>query len=346
MLKGGEKMKAELKDIKPTFVSYVKKGANKKTFFFTKSDEGVEPTFEKEIPLIFAKEDPKQLVYGVVYSPDEVDSQGDYATTEEIEKAAHSFLKDARNIDKQHDFVGGAGEVVESYISPAEFTLGDQTIKKGSWVMVTKATDEIWSEVIKGEITGYSMAGKAVRLMKQNREDEQVKGLFEVMKAFFTGNGTEELSIFNQKLKESQKDDLTSWHMTDTLSAALREVLENDAITDKQVQMNQVVDDFSKHLKGKIKVALDSKLLKSDMDFLFAEDKRGDEDMTRQELASMLKEEAVPIREDIKALLAEELVPVREDIAILKKSRALSNQITEEQQQPIQKNKLFSALDI
>lgn len=39
-------------------------------------------------------------------------------TAAEIEKAAHGFLKDAREIDKQHDFQGGVGEVVESCVAP------------------------------------------------------------------------------------------------------------------------------------------------------------------------------------------------------------------------------------
>jgi len=38
-------------------------------------------------------------------------------TPEEIEKVAHRFLKDAREIDKHHDFQVGVGEAVESYIA-------------------------------------------------------------------------------------------------------------------------------------------------------------------------------------------------------------------------------------
>lgn len=77
-------------------------------------------------------------------------------TPEEIEKSAHGFLKDAREIDKQHDFQGGVGEVVESYIAPSDFEMGDEVIKKGSWVLVTQASDEIWEQIQKGEITGLN----------------------------------------------------------------------------------------------------------------------------------------------------------------------------------------------
>lgn len=65
-------------------------------------------------------EEEQQLVYGIVYEPDVENSHGDYMTAPSIEKAAHGFMKDARNIDKQHDFNAGVGEVVESYIAPAD----------------------------------------------------------------------------------------------------------------------------------------------------------------------------------------------------------------------------------
>ncbi|WP_205067867.1 XkdF-like putative serine protease domain-containing protein [Bacteroides uniformis] len=35
-----------------------------------------------------------------------------------MRRSAHGFLIDAREIDKQHDFQGGVGEVVESCIAP------------------------------------------------------------------------------------------------------------------------------------------------------------------------------------------------------------------------------------
>lgn len=107
-------------------------------------------------------------------------------TPEEIEKAAHGFLKDAREIDKQHDFQGGVGEVVESYIAPSDFEMGDEVIKKGSWVLMTKASDEIWEQIQKGDITGYSMAGTA-DIGKQEREPaSDEKGLFSLLKNFFS----------------------------------------------------------------------------------------------------------------------------------------------------------------
>ncbi|GIN71141.1 hypothetical protein J14TS2_16160 [Bacillus sp. J14TS2] len=209
-------MPRELLNANITHVSYVDKGANQKQFFFTKSDK--QPDFKKEVKLFINKEDDEQqLVYGVVYEPgnaddsDTWDSHDDFMTAGEIEKAAHGFMKDARNIDMQHDFEAGVGEVVESYIAPADFDLGEETITKGSWVLVTKASDEVWEEIKKGEITGYSMAGTAETIEKQNKkqnekpvfksddQDEEFKGFFNMLKSFFSKGEVRDRYEDNQK---------------------------------------------------------------------------------------------------------------------------------------------------
>ncbi|AMM98437.1 terminase [Bacillus pumilus] len=178
-------MPRELINAKITHVSYVDKAANQKQFFFMKSEK--QPDFQKEIKVIAKADDAQRLVYGIVYEPNVADAHGDYMTSEEIEKAAHGFLKDAREIDKQHDFQGGVGEVVESYIAPSDFEMGDEVIKKGSWVLVTKASDEIWEQIQKGEITGYSMAGTAdIGKQEDHKPASDEKGLFSLLKNFFS----------------------------------------------------------------------------------------------------------------------------------------------------------------
>ncbi|ODB73518.1 XkdF-like putative serine protease domain-containing protein, partial [Bacillus velezensis] len=158
--------------------------------FFMKSEK--QPDFQKEVKVLAKEADEQKLVYGIVYEPDTVDAHGDFMTAAEIEKAAHGFLKDAREIDKQHDFQGGVGEVVESYVAPADFEMNGETIKKGSWVLVTKASEAVWDEIKKGEITGYSMAGIADIAKQKEKpvspEDNNEKGLFNLVKNFFNAN--------------------------------------------------------------------------------------------------------------------------------------------------------------
>ena len=206
-------MPRELRNAKINYVSYVDKAANKKRFLLTKSEDGnEEPTFEKEIKAIAKTDNEEQrLVYGIVYEPDELDAHDDYMTAEEIEKAAHQFLKDARNVDKQHNFQKGYGEVVESYIAPQDFTVGEDTVKKGSWVLVTKATEEIWEDIKSGKITGYSMAGtaetveKSSKVSDNNHENDHSNGF---VKSFLKAFDVTIKKLFNKEEDEMKAEDI------------------------------------------------------------------------------------------------------------------------------------------
>lgn len=115
--------------------------------------------------------DEKKVTYGVVYPVDEVDLQKEWAKADTIEKAAHNFMANYRQHDTFHNEHAGAGVPVESFIAPCDLhefhgkqLPPDQVIKKGSWVMATKWTDESWKLVKEGKIRGYSIGGfKRVR---------------------------------------------------------------------------------------------------------------------------------------------------------------------------------------
>ena len=246
-------MPRELLNANITHVSYVDKGANKKQFFLTKSEE--KPTFQKEVKVFINKDEEEQkLVYGVVYEPDVEDSHDDFMTAPEIEKAAHGFMKDARNIDKQHDFNAGVGEVVESYIAPADFTIGDETITKGSWVLVTKASDEVWEEIKKGEITGYSMAGTAETIEKNEDkkpvsesdvEDEEFKGFFYTLKNFFKSEKIQKGEVKDKYNKDRRRREF--WAAQDALNSVIfnwDEWYENRTIEDDPDTIREALQDF------------------------------------------------------------------------------------------------------
>ncbi|TYS31768.1 XkdF-like putative serine protease domain-containing protein [Bacillus pumilus] len=229
-------MPRELINAKITHVSYVDKAANQKQFFFMKSEK--QPDFQKEIKVIAKADDAQRLVYGIVYEPNVADAHGDYMTPEEIEKAAHGFLKDARHIDKQHDFQDGVGEVVESYIAPADFEVGGELIQKGSWVLVTKASDEIWEQIQKGEITGYSMAGTA-DIGKQEPASEE-KGLFSLLKNFFLSKG----EVKNRYDKGRMRREF--WAAQDALNSVLYkwDSYEDDGLETDPEKVRAALEDF------------------------------------------------------------------------------------------------------
>lgn len=238
----------ELKNVKLSHVSYVDKAANNHKFFFTKSAN--KPTFQKEVKIITKSEDPQKLVYGVVYEPGVADLHNDIMNAEEIEKAAHDFMKTAQSIDTQHDFVAGAGELVESYIAPADFEINGVSIQKGTWVIATKATDDIWDKIQSGEITGYSMAGEAEVEEEDNSNNETgvLKSFMGHMKAFFVGQNTTDISkgeVRDNYVRNQQKRNIwAAWDsLEDAYYGAKWDNYTNEAIDFKRLQ--DAVQDFA-----------------------------------------------------------------------------------------------------
>ena len=127
----------------------------------SKSAEKMQKSFTVPIAKM---DDEKHLIYGIVLEPDMVDTQDDMVSVEEIEKACHKFMRESQVIFREHKDKEPACEVVENYIAPDNFKMGEGEVKKGSWVMVTFCGDEeLWGQVKKGEITGYSIRGYANR---------------------------------------------------------------------------------------------------------------------------------------------------------------------------------------
>ena len=148
----------KLSDIEISFISLVKNPANKKGLIFKSSDK--KPEFEKEVFLKSLSKD--GVAYGIVYSPYELDSQGDWTDEEEIKKAAHNFMKNKNiaNVDTEHSFINEKAFVCESWIIKSYDDIFPNS--RGAWAVGIKINDDELKELInKGEITGLSMAGFA-----------------------------------------------------------------------------------------------------------------------------------------------------------------------------------------
>jgi hypothetical protein len=113
-------------------------------------------------PLAKARGD-KQIAYGVVYEPDVADGQGEAATANEIESAAHDYMLKAQVVGVDHEGPADA-QVVESYLAPQDLTLGGESVSKGSWVLGVKVNDSaLWASIKKGDRVGFSMGGHCQR---------------------------------------------------------------------------------------------------------------------------------------------------------------------------------------
>lgn len=146
-------------DAKISFVSLVDKAANKKQFLITKAENGQADfsTYGK----IVKTDKESHYVTGIVYEPMAEDAHGNYMTADEIQKAAYWYVKNSNEADLQHTFVKCEGaNVVESWIAKSDCKIGDNEIKKGTWLMTMEITDtDVWDSIEKGKITGFSMGG-------------------------------------------------------------------------------------------------------------------------------------------------------------------------------------------
>lgn len=110
-------------------------------------------------------DDERRIVYGIVLEPNVEDSQGDVVSKEDVELAAHRFLYGNAPIGIQHGRLApDTVKPVESYIAPADFMLGGQVVKAGSWVLATHVPDDaLWQQVKKEGFGSYSVAGTGKR---------------------------------------------------------------------------------------------------------------------------------------------------------------------------------------
>lgn len=149
-----------------------------------KEDEGQPPqskgALEQEglqvqafVRLIKLKKE-EQEITGVVLEPDTFDAQKTVISKDVIKKAAHKFLANYNKKTKigvQHNDFTKPFDLYQSFIAPCDLSIGSRVIKDGSWVIVLKVLDsKIWGKIKKGEITGFSIGGKA-KIRKLEKEE-------------------------------------------------------------------------------------------------------------------------------------------------------------------------------
>lgn len=229
-----------LKKVDVTHISLVNKGANQKTIIF-KSADTTNPDL-KIIPIAKVDED-QHTVYGLVYSPNDEDSQGDIASVEVIKEMAYEFMQKGQtnNVDKQHNFQSEEGFVAESWLTKAnDPVFPDANV--GSWAVAIKVEkEETWQTVKSGEITGLSLAGVAIV-----EEVEKSSSITKVIKSKIAGW----LGIKKDFNSMQAKQEINSkmWILNDVI----RNIFEDSAITDKQSAINESIDQFKANIASEL----------------------------------------------------------------------------------------------
>ena len=58
----------------------------------------------------------------------------------------------------------GQVKVLESYLAPTDFTIGELAVRKGTWLLAVRVlSDELWERVKSGDLTRFSIGGSARR---------------------------------------------------------------------------------------------------------------------------------------------------------------------------------------
>ena len=244
-----------ISDAQIQFVSLVDKAANKKSFLIAKSEDG-KASFSAYGKIVKTDTD-SHYVTGIVYEPMTEDSQGDYMTEEEIRKAAHWFAKNGDGIDIQHNFEKfEKAEVVENWIAKADFEIGKEKVKKGTWLMTVEITDpDVWAAVEKGEITGFSMGGTGIYSEDDVDPDSlsksEGKSFFKKLAKMFGFEVVEKSEVavrFKQKNK-SEEFWNAFYSLQDTLFKRNSLTGDSEIETDSE-KIKECLSDFSEIIQG------------------------------------------------------------------------------------------------
>lgn len=133
---------------------------------FTDAVKRLVGVLKRDVRAVRKADAEERYVLGIVLEPETLDAQNDVYSAEEIRKTAHKFMSDYQTIGLMHEgAVGEKVKVLESWLAPDDMTVGETPIKKGTWLMAVRVSDDtLWEAVKKGELTGFSIGGTARRV--------------------------------------------------------------------------------------------------------------------------------------------------------------------------------------
>ena len=105
------------------------------------------------------------------------DGHIDFASPEELEKAAWNYMAQPHVGAVHAPGTEGAGRIVESYIYRGpDWEVGDAVVKSGDWLIGTIWSEPVWEAIKAGHIRGTSMQGTAKRRAPSPADIAKVKG--------------------------------------------------------------------------------------------------------------------------------------------------------------------------
>ncbi len=117
-------------------------------------------------------EELKQVLF-IAMVPDETDLHGDTTSAVEVSKACHNFNMYCRKANLFHLVETDSFSIVESYIAPVDFVLGEKIVKAGTWLVNLQVhTEDVWQLVKSNQINGVSISALAsVQSLEEDNND-------------------------------------------------------------------------------------------------------------------------------------------------------------------------------
>lgn len=86
----------------------------------------------------------------------------------DISDVWEDIQKAAKGLGYMHErWDEGMGDIVECYVAPVDFQVGDGMVRKGTWLLGVVWAPEYFAKVESGEITGFSMGGRGRRIYER-----------------------------------------------------------------------------------------------------------------------------------------------------------------------------------
>ncbi len=111
---------------------------------------------------------------GVVLEPDVPDSDGTLYSEDEIEKACFRYLLYKCYVGDMHQEESTDSILAENYILRGDMKIGNQVVRKGTWLQGHLIGPSLWDKIQNGERTGLSFGGWG---FSKTKELEKVEGL-------------------------------------------------------------------------------------------------------------------------------------------------------------------------
>ncbi len=226
--------------------------------------EGHEPII-KTVP--FFKDEVKKKIFGYVAVPDEADLQEEAFTAENVEKACHSYFKNAvfnnikgKGVSKNHIEIEGLSHPIESCIDKGGALMtayghADDAVD-GAWWIGMQLDDEAWDQVMKGEFTGFSMGGfglkNPVEEAEVAKEQNAFQKLWDKVTVFAKAEG-DAMSFDEIDLMDTVSSEL--WKKLEQLEFSIHTIIHDPEISNKQAAIGASIDQFRASLLGALVVA-------------------------------------------------------------------------------------------